>query len=425
MRDDPMHDDPLHSEVSRYAVVGARLRGREGTWCVLVERDIVTGIVPDVAGDRPPGAVDLRGQLLLPGFVDLHVHLDKAYQLGELERLGEDGGDGIEGALRATSRLRDVLTPGEVGRNAQRLVDVMVAGGTVAARVHVEVSPSSDPQAVALHVGLAAANPDLRMEFVAFAQHGSTGHPQVARRLAAAMGEGCTVVGGCPYADEDPLGHLDHVIGLAVDTGAPLDLHLDLSDRADDILLDQVVPRVEKAGLQGRVVVGHVTALTAAPPATVREIAAAVAGVGITVVSIPTTDLYLSGRGSPQAPTRGVTRIAELQAAGVPVALASNNHENAFTPVTMPSLTHAGWLATLTNHLGTRAQQLRLLDAITTTPRAATSMQVPGLTVGEPIGAVALPVHDAVDVIRTAARPTWRFAAAGPRRIEPGAGPDR
>jgi cytosine deaminase len=203
----------------------------------------------------------------------------------------------------------------------------MVAGGTVATRVHVEVSPS-DPEAVPLHVSLAASNPDIPVDLVAFAQHGSTGHREAVRRLEAAMSDGCSVVGGCPYADEDPLGHLDQVIGLAVDTGAPLDLHLDLSDRVEEVLLDQVVPRVEKAGLQGRVVVGHVTALTAAPPATVKEIATAVAGAGITVVSIPTTDLYLSGRGTEQAPTRGVTRIAEFTAAGVPVVLASNNYEN-------------------------------------------------------------------------------------------------
>jgi cytosine deaminase len=409
------------AEVSRYAITGALLRGRVGTWRVDVDSGVVDRIVPDDAGtvgDRPDEVVDLRGQLLLPGLVDLHVHLDKAYQLRDLERLGEGGG-GIEGALRATSRLRDELTTDRIVANARRVLDVMATGGTVAARVHVEIGPSSPPDAVPVHVALAAATPDLRLEFVAFPQHGTTTDPGVVRRLAEAMAQGCTVVGGCPYADPDPLAHLDTVIGLAVDTGSPLDLHLDLSDDVDDLLLDQVVPRVEKAGLQGRVVVGHVTALTAAPPDRVREIAAAVAAAGITVVSIPTTDLFLSGRGSPQAPTRGVTRIGELADAGVPVALASNNYENAFTPVTMPSLTHAAWLACLTNHRASESQQLHLLDAITTTPRGAMAGPVPGLTVGGPIGAAAFGVADAVDVVRIAARPSWRFGPAGPRRLGP------
>jgi hypothetical protein len=87
----------------------------------------------------------------------------------------------------------------------------------------------------------------------------------------------------------------------------------------------------------------------------------------------------------------------------------------------MPSLTHAAWLVSLTNYLATESQQLQLLDAITTTPRTATSRSVPGLAIGEPIGAVALPVEDAVDVVRTAARPTWRFTAVGPRRLGPSA----
>jgi cytosine/creatinine deaminase len=408
--------------VTSYAIRGARLRGLDGTWRVGVEEGVVSTVRPDVpdpehSDDGVGEVVDVGGSLVLPGFVDLHVHLDKAYQLDRLDGLGEDY-SGLEGALRATARVRQLVTTADLERGAQRVLDTMAAGGTVAARAHVEVSPSSDPAAVGLHLDLAATNPDLLLELTAFAQHGTTADPSVLRRMERALADGCSVVGGCPYADPDPLGHLDRMIALAVDAGVPLDLHLDLSDDAGDILLDQVVPRVEAAGLQGEVVVGHVTALTAAPPGRVSEIAAAVAGAGITVVSIPTTDLYLSGRGTTQAPTRGVTRIAELLEHDVPVALGSNNYENAFTPVTLPSLSHAAWLASLTNYLATSAQQLRLLDAITSVPAAATRMRVPSLDVGAPVGAVAFAVEEAVDVVRAAARPTWRVTARGPVRLD-------
>jgi cytosine/creatinine deaminase len=400
-----------------YTIGGARLRGLDGTWRIEVESGLVSAVVPEVGELEDLVDVDLGGCLLLPGFVDLHVHLDKAYQLDRLDALGEDY-SGVEGALRATTRVRELVTTRDLEASAQRVLDTMVDGGTVAARAHVEISPSSDPAAVRVHRDLAEANPDLALELTAFAQHGTSGDAGVLRRMEQALADGCSVVGGCPYADADPLGHLDRMIALALDAGVPLDLHLDLSDDAGDILLDQVVPRVEAAGLQGDVVVGHVTALTAAPPARVHAIAEAVAGAGITVVSIPTTDLYLSGRGAPQAPTRGVTRIAELLEHGVPVALASNNYENAFTPVTMPSLSHAAWLASLTNYLATSAQQLRLLDAITTAPAAATRMRVPALDVGGPVGAVAFAVRDAVDVVRSAARPAWRFTPRGAVRID-------
>lgn len=412
----------MPAEVASYAVVGARLRGRPGRWRIDVRDGLVTGIGPDTAETGPSDPIDIfdvGGQLVLPGFVDLHVHLDKAYQLRHLDRSGEDF-SGIAGALRATAALRDVIPLAEVERNGRRVLATMASGGTVAARVHVEVSPTSDPAAVRMHRDLAAGHPDMALELTAFAQHGTTSDRAVLARMEAALGEGCTVVGGCPYADVDPLGHLDQMIALAVESGAPLDLHLDLSDDVRDLLLGEVVPRVERAGLQGRVVVGHVTALTAAAPEQVRELAVAVAGAGIAVVSIPSTDLYLSGRAADRAPTRGVTRIAELAAAGVAVSVASNNYENAFTPVTMPSLSQAAWLASLTNYLATEAQQLHLLDAITSTPRASLWIAAPGLDVGRPVGAVALPVAEPVEVIRRAARPTWVLTASGALRPEAG-----
>ena len=397
--------------MASYTITGATLRGRQGTWRIDVRRGVVDAIVKDGDG-APADAIDIEGQLVLPGFADLHVHLDKAYQLAGLQQLGEDYDD-LEGALSATARLRDVVSLSEIEKNAQRLLTTMAVGGTVAARAHVEISPSADPALVEVHRSLASSNPGLVLELTAFAQHGTTSDAGLLRRMERALEDGCTVVGGCPYADADPLGHLDQMIALAVAADGPLDLHLDFSDDVADILLDAVVPRVEAAGLQGRVVVGHLTALTAAAPAQVRELANATAGAGITVVSIPTTDLYLSGRKAQQAPTRGVTRIEELSAAGVPVALASNNHENAFTPVTLPSLSQAAWLASLTNYLATRNQQLRLLDAITDVPRAAMATVVPGLAVGAPVGAIALPVADPVDVVRTSARPSWMLTADG------------
>lgn len=394
-----------------FALTSVRLVDRDGLCDVAVVDGVVTQVT--VAGDlvTPHPQVDGRGRLLAPGFVDVHVHLDKAFQLARLERTS-DGTGGVEAAIAATAVLRRTLDLADVEQAADRALRMMVAGGTVAARAHVEITGDSDPAAVGMHLDLAERHPGFVLELSAFAQHGTTGDPGTLPRMERAMRDGCRVVAGCPYADPDPMRHLDELIALARAWDAPLDLHLDLSDSPEDLLIDQVAPRIERAGLQGRVAVGHMTTLTALTPDRVRELAAVIRGAGIAVVAIPSTDLFLSGRAGAPAPTRGVTRIEELLDAGVPVALASNNHENAFTPVAMPSLSLAGWLASLTNHLSTSARQLALLDAITTVPRSLLTRPAPGVAVGDVVGGALFDVASPVDVIRSAARPDELVTAA-------------
>lgn len=373
---------------------------------------VVDGRVSDIAptsAQRDSDDVDLEGRLLLPGFVDLHVHLDKAFQLAALDQRGGDGVGGLAAAIAATAALRRDQSIDDIRVNAERLIDLMRDGGTVAARAHVEVGPDAPPELVDLHLELARQRNDVSLELCAFAQHGTTGHDGVVARLEAALRRGVAVLGGCPYSDDDPRGHLSLMLDMAREHDVPLDLHLDLSDDAADVMLGEVARAVMEAGLEGRVVVGHATALTALPPDEVAEIAALVCDAGITVVAIPTTDLYLSGRDAHAAPTRGVTRIRELWRAGVAVALATNNHENAFTPVSTPSLSQVAWLASLTNHIGSRDEQLALLDAITEVPRRCLTIEPPGLKVGKPLAAAAFDVTEAVDVVRASARPCAVF----------------
>lgn len=386
------------------------LRGRDGLWTVVVDNGRVSTIEPSAT--PRDGDADLEGRLLVPGMVDIHVHLDKAYQLTQLEALSNGTNQGIEAALAMSAAVRGTLTLDDITANARRVLETMIDGGTVGARVHVEIGPDSHPATVEMHRELAAEYPAILLQLTAFAQYGTTTDTGALAALEKALDRGCSVVAGCPYADPDPVGHLDQMIGLAKDRGAPLDLHLDLSDDPSALLLDEVITRVEKAGLQGQVLVGHVTTLTALSPQRVRDLAAAVAGAGIAVASIPTTDLYLSGRDAENAPTRGVTRIAELIDADVSVCLASNNYENAFTPVTLPSLTHAAWLASLTNHMGSATAQLSLFDAIGEVPRALLGGDVPGLEIGGIIGAAVFEAHTPVDIVRQAARPVATISAS-------------
>src|SRR5206468_11263123 len=64
----------------------------------------------------------------------------------------------------------------------------------------------------------------------------------------------------------------------------------------------------------------------------------------ITVVTSPTTDVYLSRAKEPVDPRRGLTAIRALREAGVNVAYSSNNSRNAFTPFGTADPLQIGWL---------------------------------------------------------------------------------
>jgi cytosine deaminase len=100
------------------------------------------------------------------------------------------------------------------------------------------------------------------------------------------------------------------------------------------------------------------------------------------VISLPTTDLYLMGRRDTTNVRRGLTPIRHLLEAGVPVALATNNVRNPFTPVGTADLAHLTFLGAVAAHLGSDDDLRALLDTVTTHPARILRLPDYGLAPG-------------------------------------------
>src|SRR5262249_5124514 len=96
----------------------------------------------------------------------------------------------------------------------------------------------------------------------------------------------------------------------------------------------------------------------------------------------PATDLYLMGRNDAQAARRGLAPARRLLAAGIPVAAASNNVRNAFTPVGTADLALMGFLIAVGCHMGTRSDLLEVLAMLTRHPAEILRVEGYGLDVG-------------------------------------------
>lgn len=273
--------------------------------------------------------VDARGAFAFSGFVDAHVHLDKACIL---DRCHICEGTLAE-AVRETAQAKASFTEEDVYQRAARVVEKAITHGTTAMRSFVEIDPRAGYRSF---VALKRIRDDfafaIDIQLCAFAQEGLTQEPQTLAMLNQALEEGADLVGGCPYTDPDPTQHVRLIFDLAQKYDVDVDFHLDFDLDPDHTNLPAVLDETVRRGWAGRVTIGHVTNLAAMPLERVAAIARQLAKAGIALVALPATDLFLTGRQSPVLTPRGVAPLHRLAADGVITAVATNNVLNPFTP---------------------------------------------------------------------------------------------
>jgi cytosine deaminase len=294
---------------------------------VVIRNGRIAAIAAELSAEGP--TIDLRGRLLAPGLVETHIHLDKTCII---ERCKSEEGTVAE-AVRETAAAKRAFAEEDVYTRAVRTLERCIANGTMLMRTHVEVDPG-----IALR-GFDAISQlckdfawAIDIEVCVFPQEGLINNPGTDALLAQCLERGARTVGAVPYTDSDPCGQIDRIFALAREYDVDIDMHLDLGDTPDGMQVLYVCEQTGKHRYGGRVAVGHVTQLSAAPPAQFGEIARRLADSGVAVTVLPSTDLYLTGRTQTHSVMRGVTAAHRLIEHGVNCSLSTNNVLNPFTP---------------------------------------------------------------------------------------------
>jgi cytosine/creatinine deaminase len=263
--------------------------------------------------------LDLDGALLLPGFVDGHLHLDKTL-LG-LRFQPHLPGESVAQRIAAEKRLRRDL-PLSVEERATKLVRQIAAYGTTSIRTHVDIDTE---------VGLAGLHALLRVrervrhlleiQIVAFPQSGLISHPGAANLLDQAIREGADLVGGLDPAgiDGDIAGQLDTIFGIAERHGVGVDVHLHDPGSLGCFELRQISERTIATGLERRVAVSHAFALGEVDEREFKRTAETLARAGVAIMT--------SAPGLVAMPP-----VKRLCAAGVIVFGGSDNIRDAWSP---------------------------------------------------------------------------------------------
>jgi cytosine deaminase len=332
---------------------GASLPDRPGRWDVVVEGGVVTALTKWAGQSRAGGAAvagevaDLDGALVSRPFVDVHMHLDKAFQDGVVNESGT-----LDEAIRlAAARKAELRSHDHMVATILRGVRAAVLGGTTAMRTHIDVDAGSGLAALRAALDARSRLPaGVRLELVAFPQEGLGGG--VLPLLEQSLEMGCDAIGGIPARQADPLGHIRDVFAIATRWDVPVDMHIDESDDPDDRTLVLLAEETVRNGWEGRVVAGHCCSLVAQRPDTRLTVIEQVRDAGIHVVTLPSTNLHLQGRADAVAPRRGLTSVTELLDAGVNVAYASDNIRDAFNPFGNGRMVETGLLLAHAAHMG-------------------------------------------------------------------------
>jgi cytosine deaminase len=276
---------------------------------------VVAGTIIEVAPNLPPGAeeLDAADRLVVPGFVDTHLHLDKSRIV---DRCTQQHGTLAE-AIRETARVKAAFTEDDVYARARETLEACVLQGTTRVRTHVEVDLAvglRSVQAIRRLAGDLAWAVDVQM--CVFAQEGMTDSPGTDALLVHALESGVSVLGGAPYADVNPSGQLDRLFELARRYDVDIDLHLDFADTAEGMQLADVCRRTVAQGWEGRVTVGHVTQLSLVEPEQYAELCELAANSGVAITVLPATDLFLMSRSAARAKPRGMASLAGCWARG-------------------------------------------------------------------------------------------------------------
>src|SRR5271169_5872383 len=209
----------------------------------------IVDVASGIAADAPAENID--GRLVVAGFVETHIHLDKSCIL---DRCKSQQGTLAE-AIAEVAAAKRAFSEDDIYQRARRTLERAILQGTMRMRTHVEVDP---------RIGLKGFNAIRRLkqdyawaidiEICVFPQEGLLNDPGSEELLIAACEQGADLIGGCPYTDSDPHGQIARIFEIARRFDRDIDFHLDFDiDPSSQMDLEEVCRSTQAAGWGGRV----------------------------------------------------------------------------------------------------------------------------------------------------------------------------
>ena len=364
--------------------------------------------VPHNAAEESALVLDAGGRIAVPGFVEPHIHLDKALIS---ERAPFNASGTLVEAIEILWEIKRNYTVDEIAERASRVLARAIENGILRLRTHVDVDPIGGTRPAE---GLIRARDRFRdlidVQIVAFPQEGIVKSPGTEALMRDVMKLGVDVVGGMPFNEASPTDsrrHIEIVFEIAKEFDADIDMHVDETDDPSARTLEVLAELTIANGWQGRVTAGHTCALASYPRDYADDVIARLKEADINMIANPATNLMLQGRLDDYPKRRGVTQVKELLAAGVNVACGQDCVHDTFYPFGQNDPLEIAFLLCHASHMSQPGEIRTVMDMVTR--NGAKALRASGFEVA--VGAIAdlvvLDAHDAREAFATRLPRRW------------------
>ncbi|AVX14604.1 cytosine deaminase [Stutzerimonas stutzeri] len=384
-------------------ILNARLRGRSGLYRIELDGARIAAISAQQApAEASEGDIDAASNLVVPPFIEPHIHLDATLTAGE--PAWNMSGTLFEGIERWGER-KALVTHEDTKARAKKTIDMLVDHGIQHVRTHVDVT---DPTLSALKSMLEVREETrhlIDLQIVAFPQEGIESFKGGRELMTEAIAMGADVVGGIPHFEntrDQGVSSIKFLMDLAERTGCLVDVHCDETDDPQSRFLEVLAEEARVREMGERVTASHTTAMGSYDNAYCSKLFRLLKLSQINFVSCPTESIHLQGRFDTYPKRRGLTRVAEIDRAGMNVCFGQDSIVDPWYPLGNGNILRILEAGLHICHMLGYEDLQRGLDLITdNSARTLNLGERYGLEVGRPANLLVLSAADDYEMLRT------------------------
>jgi cytosine deaminase len=364
-----------------------------------IKGDRITAI-DTLTGAEAGQVIDAYGDLVSPPFVDPHFHMDATLSYG-IPRVNASGtlleGIGLWGELKEIVTVEDMVARG------LRYCDWAASMGLLAIRSHVDTCDDRLLGVQAMLELREQVKGYIDLQLVAFPQDGFYRDPTARANTLRALDMGVDVVGGIPHFERsmaDGAASVRELCEIAAARGLMIDLHCDETDDPMSRHVETLAQEVTRLGLQGRAAGSHLTSMHSMDNYYVSKLLPLIAEAGLAAIPNPLINITIQGRHDTFPKRRGLTRVKEMQAHGIPVGWGQDCVLDPWYPLGTADMLDVAFMGLHVAQMTHPEEMRRCFDMVTEGNAGILNLEGYGLHVGAKASLVVLDAGNPVEALR-------------------------
>ena len=385
----------------------AHLRNRLGTWDIGISGDRITAIAEHLT-EAATAELDATGNLVVPTYVNGHVHLDKCHLQ---DKMRPNKNYSFAECLELTWEHKAQYTLEDVLDRAGRAIHEGILNGTTVFRAFADVDTIGKLRPLEGLLALRERWHDVvHIEVVAFPQEGLIRDPGAINLMEEAMRMGADVVGGLPWfemLDEDAHKHIDLCFDLAKQYDKDIHMLVDDTDNPLSRSLEYLAVKAMREGYHGRVSASHCGALAAYDEVHAQKVMDLVKQANVSISSNPHVSLVVQGRFDLEPIRRGITRVKQMWQRGINLFASQDDVADPFYPFGRNDQQEVAAYVCHTAHMTAPSEIEAAFDFVTYNAARALRLEGYGLDPGCKADLNVLVAPTVRQVLRLQQPPAW------------------